>query len=193
MQEKINKSLKNWWLCENEYCRHPLGKIIRGDYMNIEIIEIEGKNGEKFNIKPNFIDVFCKKCGEKNYILGGKFASKGWDNNLKSHTEEKYDLDDFDELAEFLVNPYKRNKLLNLLTDKQKRLFNFFIQNKDYKELEFEKIAKELNVSKDILFKDWRIIDEKIYKINYEIRMNNYELLTKDIEAVFKKFKSSRA
>ncbi len=191
MTKKEYKSPKNWWLCENEYCRHPLGRIVKGDFMNIEILEIEGKNGEKFNIKPKFIDVFCKKCGKRNNVLGGKIASKDWDNNLKSHTEENDDLDE-GELDEFLANSYKRNKLLNLLTDKQKRLFNFFMQNKDYKELEFEKIAKELNISREILLKDWSIIDQKVAEIDNEIRIKNSELLTKDLEATAKKLKSGR-
>jgi len=191
MTKKEYKSPKNWWLCENEYCRHPLGRIVKGDFMNIEILEIEGKNGEKFNIKPKFIDVFCKKCGKRNNVLGGKIASKDWDNNLKSHTEENDDLDE-GELDEFLANSCKRNKLLNLLTDKQKRLFNFFMQNKDYKELEFEKIAKELNISREILLKDWSIIDQKVAEIDNEIRIKNSELLTKDLEATAKKLKSGR-
>lgn len=157
--------------------------------MNVEIIEIEGKNGEKFEVKPRFIDVFCKKCGERNYILGGKITSKEWNYNLKGHIKEK---DELDELDEFLVNSYKRNKLLNLLTDKQKNLFNFFMQNKDYKEWKFKKIAKELNISRDILFKDWSIIDEKIAKIDYEIRMKHHEFLTKDIETIAEKLKSNK-
>lgn len=193
MKKKENKSPKNWWFCENEYCRHPLGKIVKGDFMNVEIIEIEGKNGEKFEVNPKFIDVFCKKCGEKNKILGGKLLSEDWNNNLKKNIEWEEELNN-NELPttseEFFINPYKRNLLLRKLTEKQKKIFNFLMQHKDYKELEFEKIAKELNISKDILLQDMRKIDLIAINIDHEIGMKNDDLLIKDVKATVKKFKS---
>ncbi len=128
MQKTLEGDRSMWWFCNNEDCEQKLAKIIKYEKtIHPQILEIEGLNGQKFKVRYNYIEVFCHKCGTQNTLFGGyPFSSnKEWDENFKKWQDDGFDDDDDLSWEWFGRNPYKRNKLLKLLTENQKEAFTF--------------------------------------------------------------------
>jgi hypothetical protein len=183
------KDPRKWWLCENERCQHPLGKIVRGDFMDVEAIELMGKSGEQFLAVAHFTTVFCKTCGQKNIIYGDKIGSEEWQGNIRKHIE--YDLEDEGWRGEYYDNSFKRNALLKLLTEQEKRTFEFMQKQRDG-EWTINDGAKQLGISRDTTIKNIKSIAERIIKLEARWQKEERELIQNELEEMKKKLESRK-
>jgi hypothetical protein len=190
MNEKVDP--REWWCCENDFCRRKLAKVLKNDdriKVLPEIIEIQSINGSQFQVLVDYVEVYCRYCGTKNELHGTKPWDKDeWQEHCEKIRQSGMDRDWGVSDGEFLENPFKRNLLLKALaTESQRRLTEYLCEHLDG-EWAFEDAAKELGVTKDILLRNYEAVDLAILEIEAELRNSQAKKYLEDAEETRKRF-----
>ena len=135
--EKIEKHTENeMWFCSS--CYRPLGKFL--DTPKMGRMEIQGRNGEIYEVGFNYITVFCPKCGKENYIQSDlevscpRCGEVAFNDSLDIPLERNF----------FELSQLKRKILLKKLSTRQKAEYKLLLDNIKWINSEKGNIPREL-------------------------------------------------
>ena len=178
MNDNQEKDNSNWWTCS---CGRRLGRVLNSG--NLDKIEIQGRNGEIYEVGFNYIKIVCPECRKENYIRSDNSKIIESENNDMGITADGELVQvrpssTLGEFAEEIDKPLERNFfelsqperkiLLKNISERQREEYRLILENipKDG-EITDERIGE---ISKKEGLPPWKII-ENIYKIIDEIRI----------------------
>jgi len=157
MEEKIKN--KNMYRCHN--CDQQLWRFLDDD-----TVHIFGTCGQ-YIINFNSIEVVCKKCGKRNYVIssGAKDIKKMFEDRVEKNDKEAID---YVRRKSLLLAPYhnltvlEESRVVIKLTTKQTKIFDYLMTNKN---VSIDKIMQKFNLNERTVMKDVDLITNEIIKI----------------------------
>lgn len=117
---------------KNKIWKCSCGKAVLGEFLGAEPpcrIKVLGVNGQDYEIGFLYIEVFCKKCGKRNYITSPLPFPSAIENAIR----EKYKTFPEEPMRKYWweLSSYYRNLLLKELSETQKIILRAVISNKN--------------------------------------------------------------